>query len=46
MLAGVALGRLFPDGEGRENGLLVTVTETVTEEDIETLAKSLEEALS
>ncbi|GAA5049133.1 aminomethyl-transferring glycine dehydrogenase subunit GcvPA [Erythrobacter westpacificensis] len=46
VLAGVALGRLFPDGEGRENGLLVTVTETVTEDDIETLAKALEEALS
>ena len=46
VLAGVALGRLFPDGEGRDNGLLVTVTETVTEEDIETLAWALEEALS
>ena len=46
VLAGVALGRLFPDGEGRDNGLLVTVTETVTEEDIETLAKALEEVLS
>jgi glycine dehydrogenase subunit 1 len=46
VLAGVALGRLFPDGKGRDNGLLVTVTETVTEEDIETLARALEEALS
>jgi len=46
VLAGVALGRLFPDGEGRENGLLVTVTETVTEEDIETLASAIEEALA
>lgn len=46
VLAGVALGRLFPDGDGRENGLLVTVTETVSEEDIEELATTLEEALS
>jgi len=46
VLAGVSLGRLFPDGEGRENGLLVTLTETNTEEDIETLAVALQEALA
>ncbi len=45
VLAGVSLGRLFPDGDGRENGLLVTITETNTEDDIETLAKALEGAL-
>ena len=46
VLAGVSLGRLFPDGDGRENGLLVTLTETNTEEDIETLAVALQEALA
>jgi glycine dehydrogenase subunit 1 len=45
VLAGVSLGRLYPDGDRRENGLVVTVTETVTEEDIEALASALEEAL-
>jgi glycine dehydrogenase subunit 1 len=46
VLAGVSLGRLFPDGDRRENGLVVAVTETVTEEDIETLASALREALA
>jgi glycine dehydrogenase subunit 1 len=46
VLAGVALGRLFPDGDRRENGIVVAVTETVTEEDTEALAFALEEALA
>ncbi|WAT17562.1 aminomethyl-transferring glycine dehydrogenase subunit GcvPA [Aurantiacibacter sp. MUD11] len=46
ILAGVSLGRLFPDGDGRENGLVIAVTETNTEEDFEKLAAALEEALS
>ncbi|APE27871.1 Glycine dehydrogenase [decarboxylating] (glycine cleavage system P1 protein) [Aurantiacibacter gangjinensis] len=46
VLAGVSLTRLFPDAEGLENGLLVAVTETTTEEDIETLASALQEKLS
>ncbi|MBO0749458.1 MAG: aminomethyl-transferring glycine dehydrogenase subunit GcvPA [Porphyrobacter sp.] len=46
VLAGVSLGRLYPDGDRRENGLVVAVTETVTEEDIEALATALEEALA
>ena len=46
ILAGVSLGRLFPDGDGRENGILVAVTETNTPEDFETLASALEEALA
>jgi glycine dehydrogenase subunit 1 len=45
VLAGVSLGRLYPDGDRRENGLVVAVTETVTEEDIETYASALEECL-
>ena len=46
ILAGVSLGRLYPDGEGRENGLVVAVTETTTAEDVEALASALEEALA
>ena len=46
ILAGVSLGRLYPDGDRRENGIVVAVTETVTEEDIERLASALEEALA
>ena len=46
VLAGVSLGRLYPDGDGRENGLVVAVTETVTPEDIETYAAALEEVLA
>jgi glycine dehydrogenase subunit 1 len=46
ILAGVSLGRLYPDGDGRENGLVVAVTETVTPEDIETYASALEEVLA
>jgi glycine dehydrogenase subunit 1 len=46
VLAGVSLGRLYPDGGRRENGIIVAVTETVTEEDIETLASALQEALA
>ncbi|QYJ07775.1 aminomethyl-transferring glycine dehydrogenase subunit GcvPA [Qipengyuania flava] len=46
VLAGVSLGRLFPGNEGLSNGLLVAVTETTTEEDIETLASALEEVLA
>ena len=46
VLAGVSLGRLYPDGDGRENGLVVAVTETVTSEDVEAYAAALEEVLS
>jgi glycine dehydrogenase subunit 1 len=46
ILAGVSLGRLYPDGQGRENGLVVAVTETVTPEDIEAYAAALEEVLA
>lgn len=45
LLAGVSLGRLYPD-QPELNGLLVAVTETTTEEDIEALAQGLEEVLS
>ncbi|MCA0903877.1 aminomethyl-transferring glycine dehydrogenase subunit GcvPA [Qipengyuania aquimaris] len=46
ILAGVSLGRLFPNNSELADGLLVAVTETTTEEDIETLASALEEVLS
>jgi len=46
VLAGVSLGRLFPGSENLANGLLVAVTETTIEEDIETLASALEEVLA
>jgi glycine dehydrogenase subunit 1 len=46
ILAGVSLGRLYPDGDGRENGLVVAVTETVTPEDVEACASALEEVLA
>jgi len=44
VLAGVSLGRLYPDEAGLSGGLVVAVTETVTGEDIEALAGALEEA--
>ena len=46
VLAGVSLGRLFPDHADLADGLIVAVTETTTEEDIETLASALEEVLA
>jgi glycine dehydrogenase subunit 1 len=46
ILGGVSLGRLYPDGDGREDGLVVAVTETVTAEDVEAFAIALEEVLA
>lgn len=46
VLGGVSLGRLYPGAEALANGLVVAVTETVTPEDIEALARALEEALA
>ncbi|MCM8557108.1 aminomethyl-transferring glycine dehydrogenase subunit GcvPA [Sphingomicrobium sediminis] len=46
VLAGVSLGRLYPDSDGLDDALLVAVTETTTEEDIHTLCAVLKEALS
>lgn len=46
VLAGVSLGRLYPGVEALENGLVVAVTETVTDEDIDALGSALEEALA
>jgi glycine dehydrogenase subunit 1 len=46
VLGGVSLGRLYPGAEALQNGLVVAVTETVTEQDVEALASALEENLA
>lgn len=46
ILAGVSLGRLYPEDEALAYGLLVAVTETSTEEEVEILAAALESELS
>jgi len=46
VLGGVSLGRLFPGADALENGLVVAVTEVVTEDDVEALAGALEEILA
>ncbi|GAA0865916.1 aminomethyl-transferring glycine dehydrogenase subunit GcvPA [Sphingopyxis soli] len=46
VLGGVSLGRLYPDNAALANGLVVAVTETVTEEDIAAFAAALKEVLA
>lgn len=46
VLGGVSLGRLYPDNDGLANGLVVAVTEAVTEEDIAAFAAALKEVLA
>jgi glycine dehydrogenase subunit 1 len=46
VLGGVSLGRLYPDNGGLANGLVVAVTETVTEADIAAFAAALKEVLA
>ena len=46
ILGGVSVGRLYPDGDGRERGLVVAVTETVLDEDVDRFADALEEVLA
>ncbi len=46
LLAGVSLGRLYPDQPELGGGLLVAVTETADEEDIDSLAAGLEDVLA
>ena len=45
VLGGVSLGRLYPDASALANGLVVAVTETVTNEDVAALEQALAEAL-
>ena len=40
------MGRLFPDRPDMAEGLLIAVTETVSDEDIDYLAGALEEELA
>ncbi len=42
ILGGVSLGRLYPGAPDLAGGLVVAVTETASEEDVETLAQALE----
>ena len=43
VLGGVSLGRLYPDEEGLAKGLVIAVTETATDEDIDALEVALKE---
>src|SRR6476661_845753 len=45
VLGGVSLGRLYPGVEALENGLVIAVTETVTDEDIDAFEAALKEAV-
>lgn len=45
VLGGVSLGRLYPDATELQHGLVVTATETTTDDDIEALATALSEVL-
>ena len=46
ILAGVSLGRLYPEAAALANGLVVAVTETSSAEDVEILAQALEAELA
>jgi glycine dehydrogenase subunit 1 len=46
VLGGVSLGRLYPGVDRLANGLVIAVTETVTNEDVEALCVALEESLA
>ncbi len=46
ILGGVSLGRLYPENQALANGLVVAVTETVTEADISAFAAALKEVLA
>jgi len=43
VLGGVSLGRLYPGVDALKNGLVIAVTETVTDEDIDALEAALKE---
>ncbi len=45
VLGGVSLGRLYPGVEALQNGLVVAVTETVTDEDIDAFEAALKEVV-
>jgi glycine dehydrogenase subunit 1 len=43
ILGGVSLGRLYPGADTLQNGLVIAVTETATDEDIDALEAGLKE---
>ena len=45
VLGGVSLGRLYPDAAELHHGLVITATETTTDDDIEALATALSDVL-
>jgi glycine dehydrogenase subunit 1 len=45
VLGGVSLGRLYPGVEPLQNGLVVAVTETVSDEDIAAFESALKEVV-
>jgi glycine dehydrogenase subunit 1 len=45
ILGGVSLGRLYPGAEGLQNGLVVAVTETVTDADVDAFEAGLKEVV-
>jgi glycine dehydrogenase subunit 1 len=45
VLGGVSLGRLYPHAEALQNGLVIAVTEVVTDEDIDALEAALKEVV-
>jgi len=45
ILGGVSLGRLYPGVKALENGLVIAVTETATDEDIAALEAALKEVV-
>ena len=45
VLGGVSLGRLYPGEQALENGLVIAVTETVTDEDVDALEGALKEVV-
>jgi glycine dehydrogenase subunit 1 len=45
VLGGVSLGRLYPGAESLANGLVVAVTETVTDEDVDAFEAGLKEVV-
>jgi glycine dehydrogenase subunit 1 len=45
VLGGVTLGRLYPGIEGLQNGLVIAVTETTTDEDVDALEAVLKEVV-
>jgi glycine dehydrogenase subunit 1 len=45
VLGGVSLGRLYPGADSLQNGLVVAVTETATDEDINAFETALKEVV-